>query len=606
MLRIHLLRVLLLAAICLAPMLPAREASARAEMTTNTAATLLWTGTLSADWNAAGNWTISDPQGTPARVPENGDTLVFAGSAANKTLNNSISNLHLAGITFSAGGYSLAGQAVTLEGQILMNEGATTVSNTIALDLVIGSAQQVVDVLSPNTLHLCGVLRGTGDLTKRGTGDLRLCGSLPNIYSGKVTVEAGSVILNKSANQVAITGLVDLLEGANEAAPNQLITRSSGQFGPSAAIKLAKNSIFSLRGTTQSLWKISGEYGTLALDEPADTPGSLTLNPLDLEINEYNHGILSGRGQILVKSTGEGTQGFGYNSAQAAGLFSGSLAVSGKADFSLPNFHTAGPVIVHSGEASLFYQSQFSAVSVENGTLEVQPADTAANYFTQLDGLTLTSTSTLYFGLYSAHAQYLVVKGPIALGSAKLSLNYASATFPLPGVAYVLIKKDAVGPLLGTFKNAPQGARIEGREFYSITPRGFLINYAGNDGNDVTLTRLAKSTLQIIPQVTTAKFGTEVPLTARLTPSETNPPALPIGSPVNFFCAGRFAGSSALADAGGGVAQAQITLSWKLTRVGPVSCLAEFPYTSLYDKVVSATTTITFSGERSLLPLIVR
>jgi hypothetical protein len=74
-----------------------------------------------------------------------------------------------------------------------------------------------------------------------------------------------------------------------------------------------------------------------------------------------------------------------------------------------------------------------------------------------------------------------------------------------------------------------------------------------------------------------------------------------MGSPVDFYCGGKKAGTANFS-AGSGSVQASFSLPRKFTRVGPVSCYAQFANTELLDSATSTNEIINFTGHQVFLP----
>ena len=154
------------------------------------------------NWSTAGNW-------SPASAPSNGDTLVFDVDATTKIANNDISGLSLAGVSTFGDGYTITGQAVTLNGTMSC-VGSCTWSPDVILtatrqfDVGVGASMTISGKVGPFL-----VPTPTPGLTKTGTGSLTLSGTSPEL--GAVTVSAGTLVVDGS---VTVDGTVSVAAGA--------------------------------------------------------------------------------------------------------------------------------------------------------------------------------------------------------------------------------------------------------------------------------------------------------------------------------------------------------------------------------------------------------
>ncbi|NBS55256.1 hypothetical protein EBT23_06855 [bacterium] len=149
------------------------------------------------------------------------DAVVYLGNGGN----SSNAGLTLAGTTTFANTLT-ANQSAGSGTRTITKSDATsqTMSGAITLNNL-----TTFDVASGGSLTLSGVVGGTNSFTKSGLGTMTLSGSSANTFSvGTVTVSAGTLILNKSANTSAIAGRpVDIASGAT------LRTDAAGQIRPS-------------------------------------------------------------------------------------------------------------------------------------------------------------------------------------------------------------------------------------------------------------------------------------------------------------------------------------------------------------------------------------
>ncbi len=160
------------------------------------------------NWLTAGNWNTA---GAPA--DDGTATLAFSGNMRTAAVNNFTNGTVFAGINFlndySSGktaGFTLSGSRITLAGdvttQLLTLNG--TINDTIATDLTLnGFRTFTVDFAASKAHNLTvsgniGETGGAQGLVKGGGGTLTLSGA--NTYSGKTTVNGGTVVLYSLGN----------------------------------------------------------------------------------------------------------------------------------------------------------------------------------------------------------------------------------------------------------------------------------------------------------------------------------------------------------------------------------------------------------------------
>lgn len=145
------------------------------------AATRTWAGTTDGAWSKGSNW-------VGGAVPVAGDTLVFPSGGTTKAMTNDLANgFQVAGMSFD-GGYSLTGNSITLGSGGLACAGSGTNSAGIAIAL---GADVTITVPNTCVIQLTGIVSGAFDITKTGTGLVRLSGA--NTYSKRTIINGGYV-----------------------------------------------------------------------------------------------------------------------------------------------------------------------------------------------------------------------------------------------------------------------------------------------------------------------------------------------------------------------------------------------------------------------------
>jgi autotransporter-associated beta strand protein len=190
------------------------------------ATTRVWLG-VTANWSNPNNW-------SPFGVPQNGDSLTFpdVSPVGEDSMVNDLANLTVNTMTFTAGGYALNGNALTLSQGITDNHSSGAInivrcdiqfsSGTGRLNLLdvrqleisgtitLANNQDLIITASITNLTLSGSIQGNGSLVKRGDGALFLRGSAPNTYTGPTRVEGGALHLAKTSAARAISANVTI------------------------------------------------------------------------------------------------------------------------------------------------------------------------------------------------------------------------------------------------------------------------------------------------------------------------------------------------------------------------------------------------------------
>lgn len=171
-----------------------------------------WTGNTNNLWDTDANWS-----GTPP-ASSSSSALIF--NPLNGTLNLATSNdlvgLTATGITFdnttTSGAYTLAGNQITLGGNITTTGSTGTPTHAISLDMQLNGARTITTELN-NNLSISGIISQSGSqsLTKAGAGTLTLSGL--NAYSGGTNINAGTVVVNTGGRLGTATNALKLGSG---------------------------------------------------------------------------------------------------------------------------------------------------------------------------------------------------------------------------------------------------------------------------------------------------------------------------------------------------------------------------------------------------------
>lgn len=140
---------------------------------------------------------------------------------------------------------------------------------------------------------------------------------------------------------------------------------------------------------------------------------------------------------------------------------------------------TVGPVIAQTKGAGRF--SKVGAVLWTDGSYPYWYAGTLA-----IQGdFHLEDGCTMYSRIEALAQSRVEVRGEVSLDGARLELDNFLDYAP-SGSEFILIQNDGNDPVIGTFKDLPEGAILDDQPSHTL----FIISYAGGDGNDVTLLAL--------------------------------------------------------------------------------------------------------------------
>ena len=346
-----------------------------------------------------------------------------------------------AGSTIAGAGDVIVNGNVTLNGNYNL-----TGNTTVASD---GSIRIDTDITLPTLTVNDGTIydNGVGSLTVTGTftqvgGITQTIINLPT--GSQASISDGA---NLGARTINNSGTFTVTNSANS---NQLGTFNNLAGG-----------VLSLEGSETATLHVSSlnNAGTI------NKVGSGTLS--------LNSGFLFNTGLLDVQA---GTLNLAYGCSQTAGstkLSGGNLAVSNTGS----QIDISGGVLTGAGTIA-------GAVSISNGGTLTPGSDTTSAATINSGSYTQTGAFNVQIGgANAATADYdqLNVTGAVNLGGT-LAMSLINSYVPTFGAAFTIISNDGTDAVTGTFTDLPQGAFVYANGY------AFEINYAGGDGNDVTLT----------------------------------------------------------------------------------------------------------------------
>jgi len=230
-----------------------------------------WDGSTNQNWNTGSNWSDGVPDATTdAEIGSAGNgtislgsgnrfarTLTLLGTADEDWDLNGTGTLNIEGFAVTNESsftlninapLQLAANAALASDQIFADGGDINITNEFNLG---SGVNPTINTNSGRTVTLDGEVSGSSSITKTGAGDLVLSGNDDNTFSGGLTVNAGTVTLDKSAGTDAIASDIILNGGT-------LVLGADNQIADSSGLTLAG--------------------GTLQMNGFSDTLGTLTLS----------------------------------------------------------------------------------------------------------------------------------------------------------------------------------------------------------------------------------------------------------------------------------------------------------------------------------------
>ena len=310
-----------------------------------------------------------------------------------------------------------------------------------------------------------GPISGSGTLTKIGSGTLIFSGASANTYTNTTFVNAGTLMLAKSAFDGAIAGPLVIGDGSGGANADVVRLNSVSQIANLSRVTINSSGLLDLNNSLERIGSLTGQ-GNITL-------GLATLLVGDDGTTATFDGVISGLGPFT--KVGPGPQSLnGANTYKGVTTVSaGTLLVNGaqpQSPVSVTGGVLGGGGVVGNITGTSGTISPGSSPGVLTSSNLVSSASTAYKF--ELRG---PNPGTDY--------DQLNVRGTVNLTNASLQLSVAFTNGPVSlGHQLVLIQNDGFEPVAGSFAGFPNGANFASGGY------NLLINYAGGDGNDVVLT----------------------------------------------------------------------------------------------------------------------
>lgn len=480
------------------------------------AATHVWTGATDNRFSNPSNWIGGSPAGDASAA------ISFPASS-HPLATNDLSGLTVQSIAFSAGGYTIGGNVITLgaNGTIIDTSGST---NAIGCDLVLAGDLAVSVSGSASVagnLTLSGAISGAGGVTLRGGGYLTYAGPQPNSYAGLTSVLYGQLQLKKTANVTAIARDLDVEDDGINYHYGSLSIFNDEQIANTSHVTLGRFATFNC-SATETLGPVTLMRGAALWSGTNSSPGTVIFAS-DIQIGGTEQAYIYAYGNFLLQgirtinaNTGYGTLtiagGPGQKTAGSGIILTGATEPGGSFDDIL-EFRNAtydGPTTIKGGSVRI--DAPQSPVDLQNGRYSGHckslTAEAGVLYLhSYLGGVASNGDVKLSTSVTVAHdvGTALTMNGTLDLGGATLKIDNTSPYNY--GAVYKIVDNASTQPVIGTFANLPEGAMVANR---------YKISYVGGDGNDVTLTDfgLVPSTVFLTVSPNYPQTGTSINFSA--------------------------------------------------------------------------------------------
>jgi autotransporter-associated beta strand protein len=282
---------------------------------TASAATRIWDGSNSNNWNTAANWVGNV-------VPGTGDDVILTGLGTYRPTNQNIGGpggISLDSLTFNSStttAFTVSGNSITLTSTgTALTVASGAAGHIIACNLILGAATQAWEQDSTKAIAVPGVISDNGygyGITKTGTGTLIFNGT--DTYTGTTTISAGTLQLGDgtvTGNIIPATNLITDNAALIYDSPSTI--RYSGVISGTGTFAVTGTGTIRLTGTNTYTGVTNVTAGTLQLGNGRTTGNIIPLANLitdnaaliyDTPSTITQSGVISGSGTFTKSGTG--------------------------------------------------------------------------------------------------------------------------------------------------------------------------------------------------------------------------------------------------------------------------------------------------------------
>jgi len=418
-----------------------------------------------ADWSNAANWAAN-------AVPASGDKLIFPAST-NLTSYDDLSGSAFSGVTFSAAGYDIGGDALTLSGPLAVTAAVTSGQDEIDQPVTFAEGGRVSVATGGVVLDLAAT--PVGAVVKTGHGTLAAQGL--NAGTSPITVRAG--ILTGCGSGASSTSPITVDAGASYLAGSP---GSSGDLISCLRPLVVQGTGYQGDGAIDVVQHV--DFGSLSLGSDATIGGATTGGTS----SSYWLGAVAVRGHTLTAAGDTNTfagsvsgsarmlqEASDITLVEGTGSLGSAVASSGMLGLAVPV-----TTVTVGGVGVLYTASSISRLSV-SASAELWPCDvpttapptgpdtptvTTVGHSLRLPGGT-TFVAQLGVGSAAGNDSLSVTSGVLTIGHASLEVAApgacdGSGIATQSGDSYTVLT--APSGLVGTFAGLPNGAVLIGED----------------------------------------------------------------------------------------------------------------------------------------------